>query len=96
MKTPTRKEVVALTRADTIASAEQTRWSLWEAVSLVDRQRAVGVAGLEKHRASMPLASFTNEERTRVAFALAVHCSRMEMIAKLMQANNTNIAGYLH
>lgn len=96
MKTPTRKERVALTRAEIIGTAETARWHMWECISLVDRQRAVGVAGLPKERAIGPLASFTDDERARVRAALAAHVARMEFIAQCMAASNTTPQGYLH
>ncbi len=91
-----RKEVAALTKAETIANAEQTRWAAWEAVSLVDRQRAVSLAGMDKARASDPVASFTDAERARVRSALGSHVARMEFIARCMCASNTNGEGWLH
>lgn len=96
MRTPSRKEHKALTHAETIASAEQTRWSLWEAISLVDRQRALSLSGMDKARAVQPLAAFTNQERQNIAFAIGQHVSRMEVLAKIMVMAQTNIHGYLH
>lgn len=88
--------LAALTCTDVIASAETTRWHLWECVSLTDRQRAVGVAGLSKDRASAPLASFSDAERAAVRAALSAHMGRMEFIAQIMAASNTARNGYLH
>lgn len=96
MKTPGRKEHKALTHADTIANAEQTRWALWEAISLVERQRALSLSGMDKARAVQPLASFTNQERQHIACAIASHVTRMEVLAKIMVMAQTNLQGYLH
>jgi hypothetical protein len=96
MKTPTRKEGAALAHANTIASAEQSRWAMWEAISLVERQRALSLAGMDKARAVKPLASFTNEERQRVCHAIGNHIATMEVVAKIMVMAQTNIHGYLH
>lgn len=96
MKNPTRKEAAVLSRAEAVANGEQTRWAAWEAVSLVDRQRAVGVAGLPKERASDPLAAFTDDERARIRVALYNHVARMEFIMQCMNASNTSAQGWLH
>lgn len=96
MKNPTSKEAAVLSKAETIANAEQTRWAAWEAVSLVDRQRAVGVAGLPKARASDPIATFTDAERAQIRAALYNHVARMEFIMQCMNASNTNGMGWLH
>jgi hypothetical protein len=96
MKTPTRKERAALARVEVIAGAEQTRWALWEAISLVDRQRALSLSGMDKARAVQPLASFTDQERMHIACAIGNHVSRMEVLAKIMVMAQTNLHGYLH
>jgi hypothetical protein len=96
MKTPNSKELIAMERAEAVADGELTRWELWEAISPIDRMRAVGVAGFSKDRAAAPLASFTDDERARIRSALAVHVSRMEFIVQVMSASNTTRQGYLH
>ena len=96
MKTPNRKERVALTRAEIIGTAETNRWHMWEVVSLVDRQRVMGLAGFPKERASAPIASFNDADRERVRAALAAHIGRMEFVIQCMAASNTTPQGYLH
>jgi len=96
VKNPTRKEATALSKAEAVALGEQTRWAAWEAVSLVDRQRAIGVAGLPKERATDPIASFTDAERARIRAAIYNHIARMEFIMQCMNPANTNAMGWLH
>lgn len=96
MKTPSRKEVAAITHAETIAEAELTRWAAWEAVSQNDRLRAIGVAGLPRERASDPAASFTDAERVQIRTALTAHIGRMEFVIQCMNGSNTTRQGYLH
>lgn len=96
MKTPARKEVIAMQRAEAVADGELSRWELWEAIDPISRMRAIGVAGLPKDRASNSMAQFTDDERARIRAALLVHVSRMEFIVKLMTASNTTRQGYLH
>jgi hypothetical protein len=96
MKTPTRKEAVALARLDEVGAAEMNREHWWHLLPLRDRERAVGVAGMPRERAALPLATFNDADRERVRLALAVHLGQMEMIARCMAAHNTNRTGYLH
>jgi hypothetical protein len=96
VKTPTPKGWVEPAKVDPVANAEATRWHLWEVVSLVDRQRAVGVAGMAKERASAPIASFSDAERERVRAALCVHIAQMEFIARCMAPAKTTLQGFLH
>jgi hypothetical protein len=96
MKTPTRKEAAALARQDGAGSAEMNREQWWHMLPLIDRQRAVGLAGMPKERASMPLATFTDAERERVRVVIARHVATMELVAQCMQAHNTTVQGYLH
>lgn len=96
MKTPSLKERAALAHADTIGAAETNREEWWHRIALRDRQRAVGVAGLPKERASDPIASFSDAERAHMRAALGVHVMQMELIAKCFNASNTNTFGYLH
>jgi len=95
MKTE-RSELAALAQADTIGTAEVNREEWWHRIDLRDRQRAVGVAGLQKERASMPLATFADDERAHIRAALGVHVMQMELIAKCFNPSNTNVFGYLH
>lgn len=96
MKTPNRKETIAMQRAEAVAEGEMFRWELWEEIALIDRMRAIGVAGLPKERAGNSMAQFTDDERARIRGALLIHVSRMTTIATLMAASNTNRQGYLH
>ena len=96
MKTPTRKEAVALARLDEAGAAEMNREDWWHMVPIVQRERAVGVAGMPRERAHMPLSSFNDQDRERVRLAIAAHIGQMEFIACCMAAHNTNRAGYLH
>lgn len=96
MKTPTHKELKAITRVFTIAAAEKNRADWWQILDLFDRQRALCVAGLQKKRAADPLASFSDAERARIKAAIALHVSRMELIARCFEASNTNVDGLLH
>lgn len=63
---------------------------------LVERQRAVSVAGLDKARAIMPVASFSDAERARIRFALEAHMMNMGLILRCMAPSNTNEHGFLH
>jgi hypothetical protein len=96
MKTPARKELIAMQRAEAVADGEMFRWELWEAIDPISRMRAIGVAGLPRERAADPMAKFTDDERARIRSALMIHVSRMEFIVQLMAASNTTRQGYLH
>lgn len=96
MKTPTLKELAAMARVCTIVAAEKNRSDWWQLIDLLDRQRAVCVAGLPKGRAADPIASFSDSERARIKIAISMHVSRMELIARCFEASNTNVDGYLH
>lgn len=96
MKTPTLKERAALAQADTIGQAEANRADWWELLPLQHRQRAVGVAGMPKERAALPIATFNDADRERVRLAIAVHVGQMELIAACMAGRNTTARGWLH
>jgi hypothetical protein len=96
MKTPTRKEAAALANLDAVGAAEMNREQWWHMLPLHDRERAVGVAGMPRERALLPLATFNDADRERVRLALAAHIGQMEMIARCMAAHNTNRQGWLH
>lgn len=96
MKTPTRKEAAALARLDDVGAAEMNREQWWHMLPAVERERAVGVAGMSRERAYMPLASFSDADRARIRAAIFSHVTNMELIARCMAASNTNVQGYLH
>ena len=96
MRTPTRKEVAALTRQDEAGAAEMNREQWWNMLPAVERERAVGVAGMSRERAYMPLASFSDADRARIRAAIFSHVTNMELIARCMAPSNTNVQGYLH
>ena len=96
MKTPNRKEAAALARLDDIGGAEMNREQWWHMLPAVERERAVGVAGMPRERAYLPLATFNDQDRERVRLALAAHIAQMGLIVQCMAAHNTNRAGYLH
>lgn len=96
MKTPTRKEAAALARVEDVGAAEMNREQWWHMLPLVERERAVGVAGMPRERAHLPLATFNDQDRERVRLALAAHIAQMGVIVQCMAAQNTNRAGYLH
>jgi hypothetical protein len=96
MKSPTRKEAAALARLDTVGAAEMNREHWWHMLPIRERERAMGVAGLARERAAMPLATFTDAERARVRSAIQSHVMNMELIAQCMHAHNTNVQGWLH
>lgn len=68
----------------------------WHRLPLKERERAMGVAGLQRERAVLPLATFSDAERARVRSALGWHIAQMELIVRCMAASNTNVNGYLH
>jgi hypothetical protein len=92
MRAPTRREAAALAAG----AAEMHREDWWAMLPLRDRERAVGVAGMPRERAAMPLATFNDQDRERVRLALAAHIAQMEIIARCMAAANTNVQGWLH
>lgn len=92
MKAPSRREAAALAAG----AAELNREQWWHMLPLRERQRALGVAGIQPDRAAMPLATFTDAERERVRLAVSGHVAQMEMIVRCMAAHNTNVQGYLH
>ena len=96
MKTPTRREAAALARLDDVGAAETNREEWWHLLPLRERERAVGVAGMPRERAALPLATFNDQDRERVRLALAAHIAQMGLIVQCMAAHNTNRAGYLH
>lgn len=77
-------------------SAETSREDWWHMLPLRERERAIGVAGMARERASMPLATFSDVERERVRLAIQCHLTQMEMVMRCMAASNTNLQGYLH
>jgi len=85
-----------LAHAEDIGRCEENRETLWAVIDIRDRERAVGVAGMKRERAAMPLSSFSDAERAQVAVALAVHASRMEAVAVCMQPAGTKVRGWLH
>ncbi|WP_322400359.1 hypothetical protein [Massilia luteola] len=96
MKTLTPKEAAALARLDDVGAAEINREEWWHLLPLRERERAVGVAGMPRERAGLPLATFNDQDRERVRLALAAHIAQMRLIVQCMAAHNTNRAGYLH
>jgi hypothetical protein len=92
MKAPNRREAAALAAG----AAEMNREEWWHLLPLRDRERAVGVAGMPRERAALPLATFNDQDRERVRLALAAHIAQMEAIARCMAAHNTNVQGWLH
>ena len=92
MKAPTRREAAALAAG----AAEMNREEWWHLLPLRDRERAVGVAGMPRERAAMPLATFNEQDRERMRLALAAHVAQMQIIAQCMAAANTNVQGWLH
>lgn len=85
-----------LAHAEEIGRCEENREALWAVIPLRDRERAVGVAGMKRERAGMPLATFTNAERAMVQMALSIHAGQMEQIAMCMEASTTKVRGWLH
>jgi len=77
-------------------SAETNREDWWHMLPLRERERAIGVAGLARERAAMPLATFSDIERERVRLAIQCHLTQMEMVMRCMAASNTNVQGMLH
>lgn len=96
MRAPSRKEHRALVNLESVGQAETNREHWWHMMPLVHRERAVGVAGLTREHAHLPLAAFSDAERERVRLAIATHVAHMELIARCMAAHNTNVHGYLH
>lgn len=96
MKTPSRKEAAALARLETIGDAENRREDWWHLMPVVERQRAMSLAGLDKARAIMPLATFTDAERKKMRLALDAHVQSMTLIMQALHPRNTNVHGYLH
>lgn len=96
MKRASRREIAMLANLDNAGQAETHRESWWHMMSITDRERAVGVAGLTREKAHMPLAAFSNVERERIRLALQAHIARMESIVQCMAAHNTNVHGLLH
>jgi hypothetical protein len=92
MKAPTRREAAALAAG----AAESNRDAWWNMLPLRDRERAVGVAGMQRERAALPLATFSDQEREQVRLALSSHIAQMETIIRCMAAHNTNVQGWLH
>ena len=96
MRAPTRKEVVALASLDDIGQAETNREQWWHMLSLQDRERAMGVAGLTREHAHWPMAKFSEAEREQVRLAIAAHVSRMELVARCMAPAWSTATGWLH
>lgn len=96
MKTPTDKEHAALARQEVYAKAERNRADWWLTIPLRDRQRAVGVAGLAKECAEMPLVDFNDTDREHIRLAIGKHIATMELIQKCMAGSATTVQGYLH
>jgi hypothetical protein len=96
MRTPTSKEVAALTRQDDVGAAEMNREQWWHMLPAIERERAVGVAGMARERAYQPLATFSDADRARIRAAIFSHVTNMELIARCMAASNTNVHGWLH
>ena len=84
MKNPSPREAITLAAIDRAARVERNRAGMWEMLDLRDRQRAVGVAGLARERASEPLEAFTDAERHMIRIAIARHLGQMELIATCM------------
>jgi len=96
MKPLSRREAATMANLDDVGQAETHREHWWHMLPLIDRERAVGVAGLTRSHAHMPLAAFSDAERERVRLAIAKHVATMELIARCMAPHNTNAHGYLH
>ena len=96
MRTPTSKEAAALARQDDVGAAEMNREQWWHMLPLIERERAVGVAGMPRERARLPLATFNDQDRERIRLAVAAHVAQMGLIVQCMAAHNTTRAGYLH
>lgn len=96
MRAPSRKEAAALVDLDNVGQAETNREHWWHMMSLQDRERAMGVAGLTREHAHWPLAKFSEAERERVRLAIATHISRMELVARCMAPAWSTVNGWLH
>lgn len=92
MKAPTRREAAALAAG----SAEMNREQWWHMLPMRERERALSVAGINPARAAQPLATFTDTERERVRLCIGAHIAQMQLVAQVMAAHNTNVAGLLH
>lgn len=90
------REAVEKADREQAGSAENRREQWWHLMPIQERQRAVSLAGLDKNRAILPLATFTDAERTQVRLAIEAHVHRMGLIAQALHARNTPIHGYLH
>lgn len=81
--------------ANQIEAAEMNREQWWHRVPLKERERAMGVAGMQRERALLPVGVFSDEERARVRSALQWHIAQMELIMRCMEASNTTADGFL-
>lgn len=96
MKRLSARQAVEMANLDQAGSAENRREQWWHLMPVLDRQRAMSLAGLDKDRAILPLATFTDAERTQLRLAIEAHVHRMGLIAQALHARNTNVHGYLH
>lgn len=96
MKRLSSRQAVEMANLEQAGSAENRREQWWHLMPVLDRQRAMSLAGLDQSRAILPLATFTDVERTQLRLAIEAHVHRMGLIAQALQPRNTNIHGYLH
>ena len=96
MKRLSNREAARMAALDTAGDAENRREQWWHLMPVLDRQRAMSLAGLDQGRAILPLATFTDAERTALRLAIEAHVHRMGLIAQALHARNTNVHGYLH
>lgn len=96
MKRISDREALQMANLEQAGSAENRREQWWHLMPVVERQRAMSLAGFDKARAILPLTTFTDAERTSLRLAIEAHVHRMGLIAQALQPRNTNIHGYLH
>lgn len=79
--------------AKTRAEPEMVREHMWHVLPLIERQRAVRLAGLESARARNPLATFTDAERAAIRWAVERHIMEMSVLVQCVRPHNSDCFG---
>lgn len=81
-------------RAEKLASdPEMVREHMWHVLPLIERMRAVRLAGLEGKRARDPLASFSDAERLQIRHSVERHISAMAVLVQCVRAHDSDCYG---
>lgn len=82
--------------AATKQAPEMVREHMWHVLPLIERMRAVRLAGLPGERARDPLATFSDAERVAIRWAVERHIMAMSVLVQCVRPHGSNEFGLPH